>query len=61
MDCLEYSGEISFSDFFVVVRHSDIVHIEDKQYLFLSTEENCGGSSCATFDNCVFYLIDTNN
>lgn len=55
------SGEISFSDFFVVARHSDIVHIEDKQYLFLSTEENCGGSSCATFDNCVFYLIDTNN
>ena len=33
------SGEISFSDFFVVVRHSDIVQIEDKQYLFLSTGE----------------------
>ena len=29
------SGEISFSNFFVVVRHSDVVHIEDKQYFFL--------------------------
>lgn len=54
------SGEISFSNFFVVVRHSDIVQIEDKQYLFLSTEEACSGIS-VTFDNCVFYLIDTNN
>lgn len=58
---VEDSGEISFSDFCVIARHSDIVHIKDKQYLFLSTEENCCGSSCATFDNCVFYLIDTNN
>jgi len=58
---IDDSNEITFSDISITVEHSEIASINNKDYLFLLTTESCGGSACSTFDNCGFYLIDTDN